>query len=59
MNIVAMPETPGSPERRAPEMSKTAALVGYTATVDIRDGVRRTYEWYRDNVFAGEQPSAV
>jgi UDP-glucose 4-epimerase len=57
--IVAMPETPGSPERRAPEMSKTAALVGYSAAVDIRDGVRRTYQWYRDNVFAGKQPSAV
>ena len=56
---VAMPETPGSPERRAPAMGKAAALVGYQARVDIREGVRRTYDWYRANVFEGLQPSAV
>ena len=57
--IVALPETPGSPERRAPDMCKAEALLGYRARIDVREGVRRTYEWYRSNVFEGVQPSAV
>jgi nucleoside-diphosphate-sugar epimerase len=57
--IAPMPETAGSPRRRGPDMSKAAALVDYRAQVDVREGVRRTYAWYRDNVFAGGQLSAV
>jgi UDP-glucose 4-epimerase len=57
--IVPMPETPGSPVRRGPDMSKAAALVDYRAEVGVAEGVRRTYEWYRDHVFAGGQLSAV
>jgi len=57
--IAPMPETPGSPLRRGPDMSKTAALVNYRAQVAVEEGVRRTYEWYRDNVFTGAQLSAV
>jgi UDP-glucose 4-epimerase len=49
--ILAMPDTPGSTSRRAPDMSKAGALVGYRADVDLREGVRQTYEWYREHVF--------
>ena len=46
-----LPPTPGSPERRAPDMRATAKLLDYEAKVDLRDGVSRTWNWYRDNVF--------
>jgi nucleoside-diphosphate-sugar epimerase len=35
-------------------MTKTLTLAGYRPTVDLRDGIRRTYEWYRENVFDRE-----
>ena len=59
LEIVAMPETPGSPRRRAPDMTKTTALTGYTAQVSLRDGVALTYDWYRSRVFEGRQESAI
>jgi len=59
LEIAPMPETPGSPQRRAPEMTKTAELTGYTALVSVEEGVARTYAWYRDRVFSGAQVSAV
>lgn len=46
-------ETPGSPRRRAPDMSRTVALTHYTPGIGIEEGVRRTYAWYRDRVFEG------
>ncbi len=45
------PPTEGSPERRAPDMSRSAELTGYRAKVGLEDGIRRCLEWYRDNVF--------
>ncbi|CAN5302799.1 NAD-dependent epimerase/dehydratase family protein [soil metagenome] len=51
LKIAAGPETPGSPTRRCPDMRHAAKLTGYTATVDLREGIRRTFDWYRENVF--------
>ena len=51
MLIEPMPETPGSPTRRCPDMSKTTILTGYKPVVSVEDGVRKTYEWYKENVF--------
>jgi UDP-glucose 4-epimerase len=45
------PETPGSPSRRVPDMTKTSSLLGYESQVSIHSGVVKTYEWYRKNVF--------
>jgi nucleoside-diphosphate-sugar epimerase len=59
LTIVPMPETPGSPQRRAPDMTKTAELTGYDAVVSPEEGIRRTFEWYRDRVFSGAQVSAL
>jgi nucleoside-diphosphate-sugar epimerase len=59
IGIVHMPDTPGSPTRRAPEMKRTLDLTGYQAQVPIEAGVARTYEWYRDQIFSGMQVSAV
>ena len=58
LEVVGKPVTEGSPARRAPDMSKTAELTGYRARVDLEEGVRRTYAWYAENVFAGAGISA-
>lgn len=52
LEVVPLPPTAGSPLRRAPDLSEIRALTGYTPTIGLEEGVRRTYEWYRDNVFA-------
>ena len=51
LEIVPLPATPGSPERRCPDMSRTAELTGYSSQVALADGVRRTYDAYRERVF--------
>jgi len=45
------PPTPGSPARRAPDMRTTAKLLDYEAKVGLREGIRRTWVWYLENVF--------
>lgn len=45
------PDTPGSPARRCPDMSRTSRVTGYLAGVSLPDGLRQTYDWYRDQVF--------
>ncbi len=47
----AGPDTPGSPARRCPDMSRTAAITGYEARVPLLEGLRKTYDWYRERVF--------
>jgi UDP-glucose 4-epimerase len=49
--IEPLPATPGSPARRLPDMSKTRALTGCEAQVALEEGVRETYDWYRQNLF--------
>ncbi len=39
----------GSPEKRAPEISLLRTLTGYQPSVSLDEGLRRTYEWYRDH----------
>jgi hypothetical protein len=33
-------------------MSKTSELTGHVARVGLEDGIRRTYAWYADRLFA-------
>jgi len=56
--IDPQPATQGSPTRRAPEMSKMRAFIGYAAQVGVAEGLRRTYRWYEENVFEGTGLSA-
>jgi nucleoside-diphosphate-sugar epimerase len=56
--IEPLPETPGSPSRRAPEMGLAQRLTGYRSKVGLREGVARTYDWYRRNVFEGSGVTA-
>jgi len=43
--------TPGSPPRRAPDMTLTNDLLDYQAAVGLRSGIEQTWEWYCSNVF--------
>ena len=52
LEIVPLPATPGSPVRRAPATAAAEALTGYSARVGLEEGIARTYDWYRQNVFA-------
>lgn len=52
------PVTAGSPPRRAPEMSRTIAAAGFAPKVPFEEGVRRTFEWYRREVFEPAMRSA-
>jgi nucleoside-diphosphate-sugar epimerase len=45
ITVLPGPLMPGSTPRRCPDVSRLAAL-GYKPQVDIREGVRRTAEWY-------------
>lgn len=45
------PTTEGSPARRRPDVSRALAATGYATFVPLAEGVRRTYEWYRENLF--------
>ena len=43
--------TQGSPSRRCPDMSFMTALTGVAAKVPLDEGIARTFDWYRSNVF--------
>lgn len=52
LSIFERPATQGSPIRRAPKMVRMLELTGYVARTSLSEGVQRTYDWYRANVFA-------
>jgi nucleoside-diphosphate-sugar epimerase len=59
LEIVPLPETPGSPARRCPDMTKTINLIGSLPFLSLKDGVERTYKWYTENVFSDGGVSAI
>ena len=59
VEILPLPDTPGSPTRRCPDMKWTVGVTGFRATVALEDGIRRTYRWYDENVFASGGVSAT
>jgi len=50
--IEPLAPTPGSPSRRCPDVSKATELTGHEAKVSLEQGIRSTYAWYRERVFA-------
>lgn len=50
INIVEAADTPGSPERRCPDISRAVKLTGYKPVVRLDEGIRNTFEWYRDRL---------
>lgn len=59
LSISKKPATAGSPERRCPSMEKTKLVTGYSAKVDLQEGLTQTYDWYRQNVFDSIGKSAI
>jgi UDP-glucose 4-epimerase len=53
LEIISLGATPGSPARRCPDMSLTTALTGHTAEVSLKEGIQRTYQWYRPTFTSG------
>jgi nucleoside-diphosphate-sugar epimerase len=58
LSIDAKPASPGSPTRRGPDMSKTISLIDYESQVSFIDGITRTYDWYKKNIFEGKVDTA-
>lgn len=56
--IKAQPATPGSPARRCPSMEKTRACIGYVGKVSLKEGIQRTFDWYKKYIFEGSETSA-
>jgi nucleoside-diphosphate-sugar epimerase len=52
LTVRAGPTTSGSPPRRVPDMTRAIALTGYSPACTLEEGVRLTFEWYRDHGFA-------
>jgi UDP-glucuronate decarboxylase len=58
IGVRALADTPGSPTRRCPDISRAIAMTNYTPEVVLREGVALTYTWYRERIFEGKQLSA-
>lgn len=52
-NLTLLPgrETPGSPRRRAPRVSVARELLAFEPVVTLEEGIRKTWQWYRDEIF--------
>ena len=59
LKIIPGATTAGSPSRRCPDMSKTIEISGYKPQINLREGLQRTFDWYKENVFQNEGVSAV
>jgi len=57
--IRSMPDTPGSPERRCPNISKLRKEIGYKKEYDLNKGLEKTFNWYKKNIFSGIEKSAL
>ena len=55
LEIEEFPPSPGSPERRCPSMKKTIDCAKYEPQTFLKDGVKRTFDWYRNNIFEGNE----
>tara|TARA_Y100000588_G_scaffold340449_1_gene383816 strand:- start:714 stop:1709 length:996 start_codon:yes stop_codon:yes gene_type:complete len=58
LGITPMQDTLGSPPRRAPDMTRTNALLEFEPTVSLENGIKRTWDWYQSNVFGNNKRSA-
>ena len=58
LTIKALPPTPGSPERRAPDMKQCQKILNYQPKVDLAEGISKTWAWYCEHIFEGSGPTA-
>ena len=59
ISIAPGADTPGSPGRRCPDMTRTRQVTGFEARVTLDDGLERTWRWYRDNIFAAREAACT
>lgn len=52
LTIMPKPATEGSPIRRCPSMKKTFECIQYSSAVSLEEGIRRTFDWYKEQVFS-------
>ena len=52
ISIKNLAPMPGSPVRRAPDMSLTSSLLNYQSKVNLDEGIAKTWDWYCKHVFA-------
>ena len=50
IEIKTLPDTEGSPLRRCPDTSKIFSMTGYSSKVNINDGIKKTYDWYKNKL---------
>jgi GDP-L-fucose synthase len=50
LTIMFDPSKPSGQLRRCPDLQRAKDFLGYSPRVSTLDGVRRTVEWYRDNI---------
>ncbi|HUU30166.1 MAG TPA: NAD(P)-dependent oxidoreductase, partial [archaeon] len=48
--IVFKPALSADIDLRIPEISKAKELLGFTAQVDLEEGIRKTAEWYQKHM---------
>ena len=53
-----LPGAQGSPQRRCPDMRKSIEGIEYSSKVNLDAGIRKTFDWYRDNIFSGNEETA-
>jgi UDP-glucose 4-epimerase len=58
VKVVEGEETPGSPARRCPKMTKVEDFIGFRAKWTLDEGIRRTFSWYKEKVFEGDGVTA-
>ena len=59
LEVSPLPPTTGSPERRAPDMSRTIELINYKSMIGLDEGIRRTWLWYKESIFEGGNRTAI
>ncbi len=50
IKIIRKPDTPGSTARRCPDITKIRRITGYEPKTGLREGIEKTYDWYRDRL---------
>ena len=51
IKIIPQPATLGSPARRCPSMKKAQEIINYKSQVSLSEGIQKTFDWYKENVF--------
>ena len=54
--IVFRPLPQDDPKQRCPDITKARRILKWEPKVDLEDGLRRTYEYFRSQVAAADSP---